>query len=93
MDNLPTKPTPVEPTEVEVIPTWRELGERIRDVIESVAREGKELERDLEPKFLPALKRVRAELEKLIARVEQRIAERPPKPEPPPKQPAEPPQA
>jgi hypothetical protein len=87
MDNLPAKPPVVEPTEVEVIPTWRELGDRIRDLMKDVAREGKELERDLEPKILPALKRVRLELEKLIARVEQRIAERPkpepPKPEPP----------
>ena len=31
MDNLPTKSESSTPTEVDVLPTWRELGERFRD--------------------------------------------------------------
>ena len=37
-------------------------------------QEGKELERELEPKLLPALKRMKLEIEKLIAHLEQRAA-------------------
>lgn len=69
MNTLPTKP---EPPEVEETPTWRELAERFRDIVKDVLREGKEIERDLEPRLLPALKRMKAELEKLIAKLEER---------------------
>jgi len=72
VNTLPTKREPPEPTEVEDTPTWRELAERFRDIVKDVLREGKEIERDLEPRLLPALKRMKAELEKLIAKLEER---------------------
>ena len=72
MKNLPTKREPTEPSHAESTPTWRELRERFRDVMKDVIQEGKELERDLEPRLLPALKRLKAELEKLIAKLEER---------------------
>jgi hypothetical protein len=40
-------------------------------------KEGKELERELEPKLLPALKRLKLEIERLIGKLEERT--RPPK--------------
>ncbi len=72
MNTLPSKRKPVEPTDAEGTPTWRELAERFRDVMKDFLREGKELERELEPKLLPALKRMRAEIERLIAKLEER---------------------
>ena len=80
MDNLPTKPTEVAPTEVEVIPTWRELGNRFRDVMKDIGteisntwkKEGKELEAELQSRLLPAMKRAKLEIEKLIVRLEER---------------------
>jgi hypothetical protein len=72
MNTLPTKRQPAEPTDHEPNPTWRELGERIRDLMKDFLREGKELERDLEPRLLPALKRLKGEIEKLIAKLEAR---------------------
>ena len=72
MNTLPKKREPVGPTEFEVIPTWRELGERFRDVMKDFLQEGKQFERELEPKLLPALKRLRMEIEKLIAKLEER---------------------
>jgi len=76
MNNLPTKPERAEPTAPEAIPTWRELSERFRDVMKDFLQEGKELERDLEPKLLPALRRLKTEVEKLIARLEERATKR-----------------
>ncbi len=72
MNTLPTKREPPEPAEVEDTPTWRELAERFRDLVKDVLREGKEIERELEPRLLPALKRIKTELEKLIAKLEER---------------------
>ena len=60
--------------ETEPTPTWRELAERFRDLMKDFLQEGKELERELEPKLLPALKRMKLEIEKLIAHLEQRAA-------------------
>ena len=76
MNTLPTKPPPPppEPTEVKVIPTWRELGDRFRDVMKDLLAEGKDLERELEPRVLPALRRFKIEVEKLIAKLEERAA-------------------
>ncbi len=71
MNKLPKKPDPGKP-EVSTIPTWRELADRFRDLMKDFLKEGKELERELEPKLLPALKRFRLEIEKLIAKLEQR---------------------
>ena len=71
MNTLPKKREPGEP-EVNTIPTWRELVERFRDLMKDFLKEGKELERDLEPKLLPALQRLKLEIEKLIAKLEQR---------------------
>jgi hypothetical protein len=80
MDNLPTKTTEAEPTTVEVIPTWRELGERFRDVMKDIGaeigktwkKEGKELEADLQSRLLPALNRAKIEIDKLIKKLEER---------------------
>jgi len=71
MNKLPTKREPGDP-EVNKIPTWRELADRFRDLMKDVLKEGKELERDIEPKLLPALKRLKLEIEKLIGKLEER---------------------
>jgi hypothetical protein len=72
MNTLPKKRGPDEPPEVNAIPTWRELANRFRDLMKDFLKEGKELERELEPKLLPALKRFKLEIEKLIAKLERR---------------------
>jgi hypothetical protein len=72
MNTLPTKREPPKTPEVEETPTWRDLAERFRDIVKDVLREGKEMERDLEPRLLPALKRMKAQLESLIAKLEER---------------------
>ena len=80
MDNLPTKTQPSAPTEVDTIPTWRDLGERFRDVMKDIGaeisqtwkKEGKEFEKDLQSRLLPALNRAKLEIEKLIRRLEER---------------------
>ena len=77
MNTLPKKREPSD-SEVNSIPTWRELADRFRDLMKDFLKEGKELERDLEPKLLPALKRLKLEIEKLIGKLERRT--RPPKP-------------
>lgn len=84
MNTLPVKRPETEPAPVEIeeTPTWRELRERTADLMKELVHEGKELERELEPKILPALQRLKVQLEKLIARLEERIRER--------KRPAEP---
>ncbi len=74
MNTLPTK-KPGDP-DVNTIPTWRELAERFRDLVKDFLKEGKELERELEPKLLPALKRFKLEIEKLIAKLEQRTTKK-----------------
>jgi hypothetical protein len=71
MNTLPTKREPTEPSP-DPTPTWRELVERFRDVMKDFIQEGKDLERDLEPRLLPALKRLKSEVEKLIAKLEER---------------------
>lgn len=79
MNTLPTKTEPA-PTEVEVVPTWRDLGDRFRDIIKDIGKdlgaiwkkEGKELERELQAKLLPALNRAKIEIDKLIKRLEER---------------------
>jgi hypothetical protein len=81
--NLPTKskPEPV-PVEVEEIPTWRELGDRFRDLIKDIGaelgdmwkQEGKDFSREAEARALSALKRTKLEIEKLISRLEERVA-------------------
>jgi hypothetical protein len=84
MNTLPTKPEPTEPTEVETIPTWRELGDRFRDVMKDIGaeisstwkKEGKDLEKDLQGRLLPALKRARIEIDKMITKLEERMAKR-----------------
>jgi hypothetical protein len=80
MNTLPTKSESSSPTEVEVIPTWRELGERFRDVMKDIGaeigktwkKEGKDLEQDLQSRLLPALNRAKIEIDKLIKRLEER---------------------
>lgn len=84
MNTLPTKPEPVEPTEVEVIPTWRDLGDRFRDIMKDIGaeisttwkKEGKDLEKEAQARLLPALKRARIEIDKLITKLEERMAKR-----------------
>jgi hypothetical protein len=70
MNTLPTK-QPGDP-QVNTIPTWRELADRFRDLMKDFLKEGKDLERELEPKLLPALKRLKLEIEKLIGKLEER---------------------
>lgn len=80
MTTLPTKSESSSPTEVEVIPTWRDLGQRFRDVMKDIGveisktwkKEGKELEKDLQARLLPALNRAKIEIDKLITRLEER---------------------
>ncbi len=48
-------------------------------------KEGKELERELEPKLVPALKRLRLEIEKIIAKLEERTKAGQQPPPPPPR--------
>lgn len=71
MNTLPKNREPGDP-EINTIPTWRELADRFRDLMKDFLKEGKELERELEPKLLPVLKRLRLEIEKLIANLERR---------------------
>lgn len=85
MTKLPAKsqPEPV-PVEIEEIPTWRELGDRFRDLMKDVGtelgemwkQEGKEFSREAEAKTLTALKRTKLEIERLILRLEERVAKR-----------------
>jgi len=77
MNTLPKKREPGESPEVNTIPTWRELADRFRDLMKDFLKEGKELEREIEPKLLPALKRLKLEIERLIGKLEERT--RPPK--------------
>ena len=80
MDNLPTKSESSATTEVDVLPTWRELGERFRDVLKDIGaeisqtwkKEGKDLEKDIQARLLPALNRAKIEIDKLIKRLEER---------------------
>ena len=83
MNTLPTRREPTEPVSEEPgdVPTWRELRERAADLMKDLVREGKELERDLEPRLLPALKTLKAQIEKLIGRLEERASRRGPPPE------------
>ena len=75
VSNLPSKRDPAPP-DTEPPPTWRELTERVRDLMKDFIQEGKELERDLEPKLLPALRKVREQIEKLIGTLETRASKR-----------------
>lgn len=74
--NLPAKRP--EPDDVPEAPTWRELRERATDLLNTIVREGKELERELEPRILPALRGLKAQIEKLIAKIEGRTSPPPP---------------
>ena len=76
MNKLPTKREPLPEPEIETTATWRELGDRVRDVMKDFIKEGKDLERDLEPRLLPALKRLKTEIEKLIAKLEERAGKK-----------------
>src|SRR5207247_9211530 len=68
MNTLPKKREPGEAPEVNAIPTWRQLADRFRDLMKAVLTEGKEREREREPKLLPALKRLKLENERLIGK-------------------------
>ncbi|MGH7699408.1 MAG: hypothetical protein ACREMJ_02660 [Gemmatimonadales bacterium] len=78
MNTLPTRrgPDGPAPQEDKDVPSWRELRDRVADVMQDLVREGKELERDLEPKLLPALRKLKVQIEKLIGRLEERVARR-----------------
>ncbi|HEV8264624.1 MAG TPA: hypothetical protein VGQ06_06720 [Gemmatimonadales bacterium] len=76
MNTLPTKRSDNDAPPADEVPTWKELRERTAEVLKDLVREGKEFERQLEPKVLPALKRLKAQIEKLIAKLEERVAER-----------------
>jgi hypothetical protein len=84
---VPTKPdsssSPVEVRSREPAPSWRELRDRFTDLMKDIGselrevweEEGKGLRREATTRLLPALRRSKDELEKLIARLEQRQAE------------------
>ena len=86
--------SPVEVRSREPAPSWRELRDRFTDLMKDIGselrevweEEGKGLRREATTRLLPALRRSKDELEKLIARLEQRLAEEPAK-EPAGKQP------
>jgi hypothetical protein len=69
---LPTKPDSTQRPDVGSVPTWRELGDRFRDLLKDFLAEGKEIEREIEPRLIPALNRLKLEIETLIARLEER---------------------
>lgn len=75
MNTLPTKREVPETVE-EDTPTWRELADRLRDLMKELIQGGKALERDLEPRLLPALKRMKRQIEKLIAKLEERATKK-----------------
>ena len=58
--------------EPEPTPTWRELRDRFRALLTDLWDETRDIERELEPKVLPALKRLRDEVAKLIEKIEGR---------------------
>lgn len=80
MNTLPTKNESTSPTEVDVLPTWRELGERFREVMKDIGaelssawkKEGKDFEKEVQARLLPALNRAKLEIDKLITRLEER---------------------
>ena len=72
MNTLPAKTPKTDVEDTEPTPTWRELGDRFRDLLHDLWDEGKDLEREIEPKVLPALKRLRDEVVKLIDKIEGR---------------------
>jgi hypothetical protein len=69
MTNLPTKRGRDDATEA---PSWQELRERFRHLLKDIFEEGKEIERELEPRLVPILNRLKDELEAFIAKLEQR---------------------
>lgn len=78
MNTLPAKRPEAapEPVEIEDTPSWNELRERTSDILKELVREGQELEREIEPRLLPALRRLKAQIDKLISKIEARLTER-----------------
>src|SRR5437667_12736735 len=74
MNTLPKKRESGDP-EVNTIPTCRELADRFRDLMKDFLKEGKELEREIEPKLVPPLKRLKLEIERLSGKLEVRTRE------------------
>jgi hypothetical protein len=81
----PSNPPPVEVGTREPAPTWQELRERFTDLMKEIGaelkeawqQEGKGLRREAATRLLPAAKRAKTELEKLIQRLEERLAKEP----------------
>lgn len=73
---------------VDEVPSWRELRDRFGDLMKDIRTElreiwshdGNHLRREARARAVPALRRVRAELDKLITRLEERLAKEPPPP-------------
>ena len=89
MNTLPTPATPPPPPVVpDDVPPWHELRARFAAVVKDIGTElrelwshdGKELRQAATARAVPALRRARAELDKLITRLEQRLAKEPPAP-------------
>jgi hypothetical protein len=90
MNTLPTQvpPPPPAPVAPDEVPTWHELRDRFADLMKDIgtelrelwSHEGKELREVASARAMPALRRARAELDKLITRLEQRLAKEPPVP-------------
>lgn len=58
------------------VSTKRDLAEQVRELMRDFIRESKKIGRELEPKMLPVLKRMKLQIEKLIAKLEERAAKK-----------------
>lgn len=58
------------------VATWQDLGSRFRDVMIDLVKDGKAFERGLEPKLLPALRRLKSDVQRLITKLELRARRR-----------------
>jgi hypothetical protein len=78
----PDRPKPpVEVHSHEPAPSWRELRERFSDLVKDIGGELKDVwDEEATPRLLAGLKRSREELDKLITKLEQRMAKEPARP-------------
>jgi hypothetical protein len=69
---------PVEVHSNEPVPTWRELRQRFTDLVKDIGGELRDVwSEEGNPRVLAGLKRSRDELNKLIAKLEERMAKKP----------------
>ncbi len=90
MNTLPTQvpPPPPAPVAPDETPSWPELRDRFADLVKDIgtelrelwSHEGKDLQQVATARAVPALRRARLELDKLITRLEQWLEKEPPTP-------------